>query len=255
MKNRVVQFNSQLWCFTLIVFFSGWLLVAAPVTAGEATGTKQSTALYTEPVPDLESGFKGKITSPDKPIQQIFASSTTDYKHLYKGKVSGQDKQKFIFKGLPIGKYDLVILYDNIFYEGLTLNREQKSTLNNTDISSIKKIIQESTPFFNKKRIHRIKGKQSKYKARCVFQEVRTRPIKLQSSATRNDIQVRSIKLGLLKDTGVGWALMETREIVRQEVVKATDHTGLLKHEYNNLLQGIRTIGNMKNLGKIDLRK
>ena len=254
MRNGIVQFNSRLFCFTLVVFFSGWL-AAECLTAAEATGTKQSTALYTEPDHNLDNGFKGKITSPDKPIQQIFASSTTDYKKLYKGKIGGEDNQMFIFKGLPIGKYDLVILYDNTFYEGLTLNRKPNSTLTEENISSIKEIINKSTPFFNEKQINRIKGARHQHKARCVFQELRTRTITMHSGEGRDDIQIRSVKLGLLKDTGVGWALMETREIVRQEVVKATDHTGLLKHEYNHALQNIRTIGSMKNLGKIDLTK
>jgi len=239
----------------ILISFFAVCCMGETLLGGKATDTKQSTRLYTKPNPALDNGFKGGVTKPRKPIKQIFASATADYKRLYKGKVIGQDKQHFVFEGLPIGKYDLVILYDNTFYEGLTLNREQPNTLNKSSKASIKKIINESTPFFNKKRIHRIKGKKSQYRARCVFQEVRTRPITLQSAATRRDIQVRSIKVGLLKDTGVGWALMETREIVRQEVVKATDHTGLLKHVYNPALGSIRTIGKMKNLGTIDLKE
>ena len=37
------------------------------------------------------------------------------------------DDNRFRFRGLPYGKYDLFILCENCFYEGLKLNREEES--------------------------------------------------------------------------------------------------------------------------------
>ncbi len=246
------QINGRRFALALLALAVGTLAETPTAAAGEA---RQSTALYTKPEANLENGIEGEIIRPRKPIKEVFASSSTDYKRLYKGKVVGPDKRRFVFQGLPIGRYDLVVLYDDRFYEGLTLDRRPDSTLTAESESSIKEIINSSTPFFNEKRIDRIKGTQDRHKARSVFQEVRTRTITFHSGERRNDIQIRSIKLGLLEDTGIGWALMETREIVRQEVEKRRASAHFLRHQHHPALKGIRTIGSVNNLGRINLLK
>jgi hypothetical protein len=75
----------------------------------------------------------------------------------------------------------------------------------------------------------------------------------LQSGEERSDIQVRSIKLALVEDVGtIGWSLVNTREIVRQEV-RASDVKGLLAHRYNPKLGGVRVIDTVKDLGTLAL--
>lgn len=236
-------------CYILV--FTG---ITPDMPAGEATDTKQSKALYSTLDKNSDNGIRGSITSPNKPIQFVFASSQGNYKNLYKATIKGAKKQCFRIQGLPVGKYDLIVIYRDELYEGLTLNRGLESTLDDEDLASIEVILKDSTPFFNKKKLHRVKGSNDRHKARGVLQEIRTLPVTLQSAEVRKDIQIRSIKLALLKDTGIGWALMETREIVRQEVVKKNEHTGFLPHNYDPRLGNIRTVGNIRNLGELELK-
>ena len=220
--------------------------------AGKGTGTEQSTKLYTPPDPASGGGIEGRIAAPDKAIAGIFAMPQDDYKRVYRGDTDG-DGRAFHFAGLPPGKYDLVVLYTDGFYEGLTLSREADS-LTAGDQKAIEAAIAKSTPFFDTKKIHRCEGVtgHAGY-ARCVLQEVRTRPVTLQSAEVRTDIQVRSLKLALPEDVGsMGWSLVNTREIVRQEVT-SSEMKGLLPHHFRAKLGGIRVIDSVKALGTLSL--
>ena len=217
-----------------------------------ATGTKQSGYLYTAPDAAATGGIHGRIVNPAKPMLKIFAQSTDDWKHVYLGELSAGGKE-FRFTGLPVGKYDMLILYADGFFEGLSLNRDE-NTLTGNDMASIKDAIMKSTPFFNEKKIHRCEGVTGYAgKARAVLQEVRTRPITLQSGEVRPDIQVRSIKLVLPEDVSLGWSVVNTREIVRQEVA-ASEYKGLLPHHFNSQLGNIRVIDTIKELGNLSLQ-
>ena len=160
---------------------------------------------------------------------------------------------EFRFTGLPVGKYDLVILYGDAFFEGLSLTQDE-NTLTDNDRASIADAIMKSAPFFNEKKIHRCEGTTGyAAKARCVLQEVRTRPVTLQSFELRSDIQVRSIKLVLPEDVNIGWSVVNTREIVRQEV-GASEYKGMLPHHFNSNLGNIRVIDTIKELGNLSLQ-
>jgi hypothetical protein len=234
-----------------ILFCLDTTCIARAEEARGPTGTKQSTHLYTAPDPTARGGLHGIIALPSKPILMIFAQATDEWKHVYAGDVLA-DRREFRFTGLPVGKYDLLVLYADAFIEGLTLNRDE-DTLTGKDRDAITAAIMKSTPFFNEKRIHRCEGVTGVAgKARCVLQEVRTRPITLQSAEVRSDIQVRSLKLALVEDVNIGWSVINTREFSRQEVA-ATDARGLLPHAFSPKLGGIRVIDTVRELGSLSL--
>ncbi|MEI7437626.1 MAG: hypothetical protein WCL16_12555 [bacterium] len=233
------------------IFFVRAEVQSAPAPRA-GTGTKQSSYLYTAPDPAATGGIHGRIATPAKPMLKIFAQAADEWKHVYCGELADGGTE-FRFKGLPVGKYDLLILYADGFYEGLSLNQDQ-NTLTDSDQSFINAAIMKSTPFFNQKKIHRSEGVTGYAgKARCVLQEVRTLPITLQSAEVRADIQVRSIKLVLPEDVGIGWSVVNTREIVRQEVA-ATECKGLLQHHFDPQLGNIRVIDTTKELGSLSLK-
>lgn len=216
-----------------------------------ATGTRQSTYLCTAPDPTAGGGLHGRLVAPAKPVVKILAQATDEWKRVYAGALLG-DGREFRFTGLPVGQYDLLVLYGDEVIEGLTLSR-QDSTLTGKDRDAIAAALMKSNPFFNEKRIHRCEGVTGMAgKARCVLQEVRTRPVTLQSAEVRSDIQIRSFKLALLEDVAIGWSVIETREFARQEVA-ATDTWGLLAHRFSPKLGGIRVIDTVKELGDISL--
>jgi hypothetical protein len=188
-----------------------------------ATGTKQSSFLYTAPDPAAEGGLHGRVIRPAKPLLNVFAQASDDWKRVYRGTLNAE-KNEFRFSGLPVGLYDLVILYDDCFYEGLSLMRDE-NTLTDKDLESIKGAIMKSTPFFNEKKIHRCEGTTGYAgTARCLLPE----------------------------DVGMGWSVVNTREFVRQEVA-ATDVKGLLPHHFVAELGNIRVIEKIKELGDLSL--
>jgi len=164
----------------------------------------------------------------------------------------------FSFAGLPPGKYDLFVLCENCFFEGLLLTREE-TTVTDADAKSIKAKITESNPFFNVKHQHRIEGQTGTYgKARVVEQEVRTLPVTLQNADVLTHIQIRSIKLCLMesvgtKNLGVQWEVKKTREITRQEV-GPPDTKGLIPGYFLKSLQGIRVSTSVKDVGALTLK-
>jgi hypothetical protein len=219
------------------------------------TGTEQSSQLYTDPDSASGGGVQGEILAPDQKIVAIFATPQEAWEKVYRGEVVGEQGRSFRFSGLPIGKYDLVVVFANRFYEGLALNRDgaEKPGLTTKDQAKIAETINKSTPFFDTKKIHRVEGYTGRAgQARCVLQDLRTRPTTLQSGDVRADIQIRSLKLALLEDVNIGWSLENTREFLRQEVA-GDEFRGLLPHQYSPRLNNIRVIDSVKDLGKISL--
>jgi len=236
-----------------LTFFSFALLLPIPaLLAGKVTGTQQSSRLYTKSDPAAPGGIHARLVAFANPVQQAFAIDNGNPKLVYQGTLT-EDGKEIRFTGLPAAIYDLVLVAPDRFYEGCGLARDP-DTLTDRDRTNIAFTINKSVPFFDTKKIHRSEGLSGRNgKARCVLQEVRTRPVTLQSGEIRADIQVRSIKLAFLEDVGeVGWQMVQTREIVRTEVARG-DMQGLLPHCYLPELGGIRVVDTDKDLGELNL--
>lgn len=242
--------------------------------------THVSINLYTKPADDASGGIKGTLAEPPSEVLGVLAmpqrfpnvsalddvdggNSAKNARNINKDMTNqvylanlGGDNA-FSFYGLPPGKYDLFVLCENCFYEGLLLNREEH-TLTGADTAAIKAKITESNPFFNVKNQHRIEGKTGSYgKARVLEQEVRTLPVTLQSAEVLKHIQIRSIKLCLMESVGssklgVHWEMKKTREITRQEV-GPPDTKGVIPGFYCKALQGIRVSTSVKDVGALKL--
>ncbi|MCX6993496.1 MAG: hypothetical protein NT011_10190 [Kiritimatiellaeota bacterium] len=229
------------------------LLPIPALMAGKVTGTQQSSRLYTKSDPAASGGIHAKLVAFANPVKQVFAIDNGNPKLIYQGTVT-EDGKEIQFTGLPVAIYDLVLVASDRFYEGCRLTRDP-DTLTDRDRTNIAFTINKSVPFFNIKKIHRCEGTTGRNgKARCVLQEMRTKPVTLQDATTRTDIQVRSIKLAFLDDVGdIGWQMgRETREIVRTEV-GPQDLKGLLPHCYLPVLGGIRVVDTDKDLGELNL--
>jgi len=243
--------------------------------------THVSINLYSKTDPEATGGIKGVIEKAPSEVLGVIAmpqkfptvSSLEDIEggtadknarnvnkdmtnQVYLAALS--DNNAFSFNGLPPGKYDLFVLCENCFYEGLLLTREEQ-TLNAADTKSIKAKITESNPFFNVKEQHRIEGQSGSYgKARVIEQEVRTLPVTLQSAEVLKHIQIRSIKLCLMESVGTSklgthWEMKKTREITRQEV-GPPDTKGVIPGYFSKALQGIRVSTSVKDIGSITLK-
>jgi hypothetical protein len=214
------------------------------------TGTVQSSRLYTSPDPAAAGGIRGRVSLTGTPLRHALAMPIDDPTRVYRGTVQGEGKE-FVVQGLPTARYDLLLVFDDQVWEGFTLVRGDGS-LTARDRQLIRDKLMVSTPFFDTKEIHRCEGTTGREgKARCVLQEMRTRPVTLQDASVRADIQIRSLKLALLEDVGpAGWHLVRTREFLRQEV-GGNERKGVLPVEHVPGLGGIRVIDAVKDIGDI----
>ena len=230
---------------------AGPLSVLAQAAKGGHTGTQQSTFLYTPPDPSAGGGLRGTLVLAAQPLRSVFAVPADDPTKVYRGAVQEEGKA-FAFQGLPTARYDLMLVFDDQVIEGFVLCRDE-NTLTDKDRQSIREKINVSVPFFDTKEIHRCEGTTGREgKARCVLQEVRTRPVTLQDASVRADIQIRSFKVALLEDVGLGWQMIDTREILRQEVAGG-ERKGVLPVKHQAALGGIRVVDTVKDLGQMKL--
>lgn len=230
----------------------GLAVGSAPAAENKGhTGTEQSTRLYTKPDSSAKGGITFRIGRVKKNLQMAFAVPQFEPRFVYKGYVEGD---KVSFEGLPAAKYDMMLLFEDEIAEGFRLTRAE-NTLTAKDRTNILAIINKSVQFFNLKEIHRCEGVTGREgTAMCFFQEMRTKPVTLQSAEVRADIQIRSIKLAMMDEVGIGWSLTQTREIVRQEIAN-NERKGLLPHKNYPVLGGIRVTDTIKDLGIVDLTK
>ena len=224
----------------------------ATAPAGSVTGTKQSTRLYTEPDPTATGGIAFSLPATCEPLEAAIAVPVMSREHAYNGQVAA-DGRAVRFAGLPVNRYDLVLVFDGRVVEGVLLHRDEV-TLTAADRDKIKSTVDRSIAFFDTKAIHRCEGVAgAEGRASAVLQEVRTRPITLQDASVRTDIQVRSLKLAFFENVGPGWHMIRTRELIRQEGGPG-DAKGLLAHEHDPQLQGIRVMDEVRDLGTLSIR-
>jgi hypothetical protein len=228
-------------------FLLGPFIATAEFTSGERH------RLYTEPDPSNSGGLKGRMIKPDKPIEQILAISPDEPRFVYKGKITGDDKQGFLFENLPPAKFDLFVIYEDSFYEGMALNKNHKSTLTSDDLKKINTILTESQPYFTRKVLHRVEGETGRGNfARVVLTMLRDKA----SSDGRTDAHDwrRTFKLTWLKQVGPGWQVVQSRDLypVWVDPVKGYPYP---KHNYKTVLSGIRVADTIKDVGNLDLSK
>lgn len=231
-------------------------LLATVLLAGAAVAEEppQRTRLYTAPDPASPGGLQGHLKNPALPIEQILATPATNPEEVYLGEITGPKKDSFSFKGLPIGKYDLIVVYPTAFYEGFQLNRDA-STLTPEDRKSINETIQKSEPFFSKRVVHRLEGQTGQGNfARAIITYYREKGSELlmetfNGGFSRPDWR-RTFKLVTLKQVGPGWQIVRARDLY-PVWVKA--NSPLPEHHFSSTISQIRVADQMKDLGELDL--
>jgi len=224
--------------------------------AASAQNPPERTRLYTKPDSANTGGLKGSVGSPALPIEEILAVATDDVEQVYEGEILGAQRNEFQFKRLPVGKYDLMVIYASEFYEGFRLNREA-STLTPEDLGKIDASIQKSEPFFTKKILHRVEGETGRGQgARTLCTYVRENGSELvfekfEGKFSRPDFR-RTFKLVLLKDVGPGWQIVRARDLYP---VWMNPKAALPAHKFSTALQQLRVADQMKDVGVLQLSK
>jgi hypothetical protein len=225
------------------------LLVASTVCAAPPR-----YRLYSKPDPEAPGGITGTILMPSQPIEQILAIPPDEPRLVYKGVVTGQARREFSFSGLPMRKYDLVVIYKDRLYEGLNLERGD-DTLTSLDRQKIKATIDKAEPYFTRKIIHRLEGTTGRGNlCRCICTYMRAGP----STGGHDMTNVpggkrsarRTFKLVMLKDVGPGWQVVRARDLYP---VWTTRASSVATHKYSKSLSRIRVTRSIKNMGNLNL--
>ncbi|MFO7937872.1 MAG: hypothetical protein R6V06_09750 [Kiritimatiellia bacterium] len=253
MKIKFMNFFSAVIIASCLAFPSA--LIAKPHIN---PNIKERTRLYTPPDTSASGGIKGRIVNPVKPIEQILAMPPDQPKKVYKGRITGDDRQDFFFGNLPMAKYNLFVIYEDEFYEGLRLSRKP-DTLTKKDHEGIEKIVMKSDPFFNHKIIHRMEGTTGRGNyARCLTTQYRDQsaPGKVVEGEgfgvdMDRNLGRRTYKLIWLKHVGVGWQIVRKRDLYPVTVPLKELKP---KHNYTKKLSGIRVTNKVKDLGTIDFK-
>lgn len=222
-------------CVVLGLLAAATVLPAAP----------ERYRLYTQPDATCSGGMQGHIVSPKLPIKQILAIPPDEPRFVYEGKVTGSSQSEFSFGGLPMRKYDLVVIYEEAFYEGLQLHRSE-SNLTTEDLKQIDDIVQKSEPFFTHKTIHRVAGETGRGNlARCVCTFYSAKDAEGGHGRYR-----RTFRLLMLKQVGPGWQFVRSRDLYPLWVEPALRSP---KHNFRPQLSRIRVTDYVKDLGDINL--
>jgi hypothetical protein len=211
------------------------------MVAGLSVGVEERSRLYTDPEADSPGGIQGKIVSPADPISQILAIPPDAPEKVYKGEISG-DWTEFKFTGLPMRKYDLVVIYEDAVYEGVQLHRGE-STLTEEDEAKIEAIVLKSEPYFTKKIIHRVEGETGQGNlARCICTFHREDGMKVR----------RTFKLIMLKDVGPGWQIVRARDLYP---LWTNPDLAEPPHHHREALAGVRVADSVKDVGELNLNE
>jgi hypothetical protein len=228
----------------------GWDEIPRPQPPGDISTGKY---LYTKPDPAAKGGIKGKITSPSDFVVGVYAVCPNQPKWCYAAAQSGEKKREFEFTGLPMEKYDLIILYKSNIYEGLNLCREE-STLTTKDRQGIEAQVQKSEPFFDQKIIFRLEGKTGKgEKASGIAAFIRNKESSDNAVGSIFTDHRRSVKVFHMMQVGPGWQMVTDREIYVNFLKPGTGPD--IKDNYRSYLGSIRVTDSVKDLGSIDLSK
>lgn len=208
--------------------------------------------LYTKSDPSAKGGIKGTITSPADTVVGVYALCPNQSGWCYAATLSGSTKHDFEFTGLPMEKYDLVILFKSAIYEGLTLTKE-KSTLTTKDRQMIQAQVQKSEPFFDQKIVLRVEGQTGKgSKANGLALFLRNKESD-SGDGVRFNAHRRSLKMIYMTQVGPGWQMGLNREIYVNFVKAGTGPD--IKDYYRSYLGAIRVTDTVKDLGAINLTK
>jgi len=222
---------------------------ADPSPSPTIGGEYKSTLLYTSPEPTAPGGLH-LVSS--LPLEFALAIPQSNQEHVYKAAI-GPDHKDISFSGLPVSKYDLVLVTKTHFYEGISLNRDDNS-LSPDDLAAIDQILSRSVPFFDVKRTELVKGTPGDSgQATAIVQWMRIHGRLLNQNADEmTGHQIRTLRLAFLADVGPGWQVTATREILRTDVFPDMPR-GFLSVTCVDALNGIRITDSVKDIGPVDL--
>jgi hypothetical protein len=221
------------------------LILLWSILSGLVCGALGETSFYTLPKPDANGGVVGRV---EQGLTYALALER-DRTSCYKGVLSEGGK-RFEFKGLPTGKYDLVLfLKDRRVVEGLFLG-EGSESLVGKGRENFEERLQKADAFFNKYKLHRFGLVEGGTRILAFVERVRDK-LALTGGGEALKGPVRRFEIAELDKASDTWTLLVNRHMYREE--DAPGKNDFLDSLHLPALGGIRVIQSPKDLGTVSL--
>jgi len=202
------------------------------------------------PDPNLGGGVSIKV-SPVKQLEEAIVVEPTTFR-AYLAKIDRASGTVSV-KGIPPGKYDLVLKFDTVIVEGLRLDvPDGFSKLSEEELKGIYDVIWVSDDFFNNKTIVRMGGNGKR--AKLFVDEVRDKHTVDPGGASLGHLIIRRLALIDIRKTGQIWTIKQVRHLSREERPK-TKTGQVLKYLYVPKLGKLRVADDVVELPPVDLAK
>jgi hypothetical protein len=170
-----------------------------------------------------------------------------DRKRVYRGEIKGSS---FSFKGIAVGKYDLVLITsDNKVYEGLALGEPTKN-LSPALLQNLQVRVAKADEFYNRSTVHRVGVVEDR--AFAFIERIRDRRM-VKQNADVMDAEMRRLEVTELIQATDNWQMTDTRHIYREAEPGAGRHRPFLEPKNIPALGNIRVVDTVKQLGTITL--
>ena len=234
------------------VVLAGWLMGVCVAAGGAklADPRKPGGGGRFHNKPEAGAGGITAKISPVGSLEEVIVVEPTDFR-VYLASIDRYNGQ-FTIKGLPPGKYDLILKFRTNVLEGLRLDVPGGFTkIPKEDWKYIQWETWRSDDYFNDKTIARLGGNGERVK--LLVEQVRDKKTFEPDGTVLKGIMIRRFELTEMRKTGQVWQIANTRHLYREE--RHMDAPGRkLKFIYSPKLGGIRVGDRMVELPPIDAK-
>lgn len=222
-------------------------LIACGLVPGAVARAENTNNFYTKPKPDAAGGITGKVDRALFIAIALERDRTSSYKALLE-----DGGTRFVFKGLPTGKYDLLfVTKDDHLVEGLFLG-EPGTSVTGESYERFEERIRAADGFFNKFQIQRFGLIQDGAKILALIERMRDKAALTQGGEALGGA-VRRLEIAQFDRSKDTWAFLVNRHLYREQ--EAPGKTQFLTSHHVPQLSGIRVIESVKDIGAIALPK
>ena len=239
--------------FRAMVATALWLALAMGSPA--ATGTDPRVPggegkFHDQPDPGAKGGISAKVT-PIENLEDVIVVEPETYR-VYLATID-RSRGGFVIRGLPPGKYSLLLKFRSTVVEGLDLSVPGGYTrIPAKEWEYIQWEVWRSDDFFHEKRIARLGGNTKRVK--MLVDQVRSRKTYEPSGNILKGVFRRRLELTEMRKTGLVWQTKKTRHLYREE--RKIDAPGrVLRYVYSPKLGGIRVGDEMVQLPLLDAQR
>lgn len=207
---------------------------------------QNTKSFFTHPKPGVSGGITAKV---DIALTHAIALER-DRISAYAATLS-EENTRFLFAGLPTGKYDLLLITkgDGVF-EGLQLGEPFEFSAGNGR-KNLEERIAKADAFYNKYKLHRMGLIEGGAKLLALIERMRDKET-LTGGGEKLNGPIRRLEVAQFDKAADTWSFMVNRHLYREE--EKAGQVEFLDSKHVPTLGSIRIIEAVKDLGVISLK-